>query len=725
MVSAVAVNQPLLQRDCVMNLLPPADIVKSDIELACKHIELLTGDPNSPCHWRLLHDSRKNDPEYPARNRFGTVTDLWPEFEQAQSDGYGVFVVVNAGGHSDTEIESIRAVFIDGDDKPMPSTWHCMPSFFVQRSATRWHVYWVMHGMRVDDFKPAQLRLAAHYGTDTAVCNPSRVMRLAGTLHLKVSSNPQLMQLEIGGGWDLMGPYETREVLTDLATVAVKLAEPRGAAPGVTVDHPDNVRRYAVYLQGLVAQGKVAIEGQKGDNHTLQVGMKGMDLGCSTEKVHALMLTHFNTHCVPPWDADELAVKVINAANSRKNAFGSDAVNPSAEEFGNIVKNANTQPAATGEDLPLLEFESGDRLLDEEPEPIEWLIDGLVEKGEAVMLSGPGGVHKSRTAMHWGLAISEGEPIYGRKTERAAFVYLSYEDVRKKVKNRMHLMTKRLGGTWGSNMRYRDMTDRSQEFLLGVTSAADLSPQPLYFQLRKYLQGIAGHKFVVLDSTYNVVKFSGNAKIDDGAVNEAVKFLRRLGRETNSTVMFLWHPSYSGQSRGDNSGWSTAWNDAPRAKLSLSRPPKGKDGKHAHNGFDLTVEKASDGPTGSVHTLYWADGVLLPVSGSKITNLMEACVKVATLAADKGVPIVRRRAVAGWVIDAIEAECGDRPVERQILEMLEDANQWKRLCYIKAKSKTKAGFYPFGAKELPSGEIMNAPETEFDPERNYRISEPE
>lgn len=172
-------------------------IVKPSIALAKHQIELLTTSADTECHFRLVHHDRRRN----GRNLFGTVADLWPRMMAAQEEGYGVFVVVNEGGQEDEAIEAVRAVFIDGDDILMPANWHCEPSFFVKRSPTRWHAYWVMRAMDVADFKSTQLRLAAYYGTDTTVHNPSRIMRLAGTLHMKDPNQPFLMQIEECSAW--------------------------------------------------------------------------------------------------------------------------------------------------------------------------------------------------------------------------------------------------------------------------------------------------------------------------------------------------------------------------------------------------------------------------------------------------------------------------------------------------------------------------------------------
>jgi putative DNA primase/helicase len=135
---------------------------------------------------RLIHDS---DRTATARKLHGTLDELWPVIEAAQAEGYGAFVVVNEGGDNDAEINVIRAAFVDADNVLFEGIqWHIRPDFIVQRDHMHWHAYWRVYGLSVEEFRSVQQRLAAYYGTDSAVCNPSRVMRLAGTLHQKVAA---------------------------------------------------------------------------------------------------------------------------------------------------------------------------------------------------------------------------------------------------------------------------------------------------------------------------------------------------------------------------------------------------------------------------------------------------------------------------------------------------------------------------------------------------------
>jgi len=230
---------------------------------ALRHVELLTGHPNTKVCLRFIHDS---DKALPAACRDGAISELWPDIEARQAEGFGIFVVVNGGGQNDDAIDDIRALHIDGDDIPLPDRWHVEPDFIVRRGDTHWHAYWRVLDMPVEEFKAAQKRLIAFYGSDKKVFNPSRVMRLAGTMHLKDPQNPQLMTLNEREGIELAWfGRPAAELVADLPEIQISAVEKRDAPEGFTPDQPWNVARARRYVQGLVKHGDVAILGPGAD----------------------------------------------------------------------------------------------------------------------------------------------------------------------------------------------------------------------------------------------------------------------------------------------------------------------------------------------------------------------------------------------------------------------------------------------------------------------------
>src|ERR1700745_3199698 len=93
----------------------------------------------------------------------------------------------------------VRAIFVYSYGVPTPAAWHAEPDFIVRRDATHWHAYWLVGDMPTGDFKIVQKRLAAYYGTDRKVSDFPRIMRLAGTLHLKDPARLFLVAIEADG----------------------------------------------------------------------------------------------------------------------------------------------------------------------------------------------------------------------------------------------------------------------------------------------------------------------------------------------------------------------------------------------------------------------------------------------------------------------------------------------------------------------------------------------
>ena len=110
-----------------------------------------------------------------------------------QSEGRGVYIVVNDGGDTYSEITACRAFFVEWDDRSQEeqiNAWKELglpePTLQINTGGKSIHNYWVLKKV-IDPktWKPIQERLLDHADADRALKNPSRVMRLAGTFHMK------------------------------------------------------------------------------------------------------------------------------------------------------------------------------------------------------------------------------------------------------------------------------------------------------------------------------------------------------------------------------------------------------------------------------------------------------------------------------------------------------------------------------------------------------------
>ena len=111
---------------------------------------------------------------------------------QCQSEGRGVYVVVNDGGDTDSEITSCRAYFCEWDDRSQEqqiNAWKDLglpePTMQINTGGKSIHNYWVLKkSIDPKTWKPIQERLLDYADADRALKNPSRVMRLPGTYHM-------------------------------------------------------------------------------------------------------------------------------------------------------------------------------------------------------------------------------------------------------------------------------------------------------------------------------------------------------------------------------------------------------------------------------------------------------------------------------------------------------------------------------------------------------------
>ncbi len=165
------------------------------------YVAALTGSPGTMMCFQTLDDQANGNR---GRARSDLVQTIWGSLDDGETPdvladfnrrGAGVYVTVNELNHGQPmlgadvvsrlarHVTRIRALFIDCDGAIPDLSLIPEPSFAV-RSARGPHFYW-RTSMPVEQFKPAQRRLADVLGTDIAVNDPCRVMRLPGFYHRK------------------------------------------------------------------------------------------------------------------------------------------------------------------------------------------------------------------------------------------------------------------------------------------------------------------------------------------------------------------------------------------------------------------------------------------------------------------------------------------------------------------------------------------------------------
>jgi predicted P-loop ATPase len=219
-----------------MNNLP------TDRALASKHLKYLGYKPGDDIYLRFFYhssDPRKNGDS----GRKLSMLD-WSQIEKYQSDGRGVYVVVNGsdGGHKDADIKQCCAIFCEWDDIPLAEQFEkwselgfVEPTFTVFSGDKSMQPYWVFD----EPIAPAQWRelqtlLIEVMGADKSNKNSSRVFRLAGGWHVKPDPLRGLGQRESAKS-EIVGESGIRYNFMDLQSRLVNLLVKDGADTSRTI----------------------------------------------------------------------------------------------------------------------------------------------------------------------------------------------------------------------------------------------------------------------------------------------------------------------------------------------------------------------------------------------------------------------------------------------------------------------------------------------------------
>ncbi len=329
-------------------------------------------------------------------------------------------------------------------------------------------------------------------------------------------------------------------------------------------------------------------------------------------------------------------------------------------------------------------------LLDHDVKPVEELIPGPLQKGIVTFLCGPGGTHKSRLALQWGLCLNAGRGPWGDGGfERITLVYVAAEDDQNELARRTQAIGARLNlPTPGGGLVFA--RSGKDSVLCIVEESGETKLTPFYHELLATLRNIKGHKLLVLDSAYDFARFNGRAKISEDAVNHYIKVvLAGICTAADATLLIPWHPSQAGSSRGEMDGWSVAWHNAPRARLAISAD------KDAADCFTLEVVKRNHAARGEPMKLTFHEGALVPVETvTSSVDIQGLLVRLAGQAAEKGMPVSKRGRMSDWMHQEVRRMTARHVPDREIKRHLDNAVMAGELQYVPGGSKHAAGYYP-------------------------------
>ncbi len=207
----------------------PVGLPALSYELAAAHVAALTGQPaeTAVIDVRMLHDTDKSAPGHARR---GTLPQIWPWIEVMQATGHGAFINVSeldGEGRELANVVAVRAHVVDLDkadadqQRQAAAAWSPAPSFQVETSPGRFHLYWCVSERYNDHdrYTALQRRIRQQWNGDRAVVDPTRVLRLSGTYNFK-RAVPHMVRCEALAGYGQ--PLTVDQLEASLAHVVVQ-----------------------------------------------------------------------------------------------------------------------------------------------------------------------------------------------------------------------------------------------------------------------------------------------------------------------------------------------------------------------------------------------------------------------------------------------------------------------------------------------------------------------
>lgn len=322
--------------------------------------------------------------------------------------------------------------------------------------------------------------------------------------------------------------------------------------PAQVLNHPATHAYAAATLHNLFGAVASAPEGQRNDalnkaafaagrliaggvlnEHDAEITLHAAAsaAGLTTTETHATLHSGVTAGQQHPWTPDLRAPTAPQAIPPR--AGDQEGAPPPADE-DELLTTAGFRPLNIQE------------LITTPPPDPDWLIPGLLERGEVAWLAGRGKAGKSMVALLLSGALLHGHTFLGIPLQTGRrVVYLDCENREKTVHRRLHLLGPELFAT---NFQYH------------LLRGSDLGTQEGLNALRHVARDT---DLIILDSIIGLHRIDENDAME---VRRYVSGLRAISEDTGTTILGLLHENRAGDPRG-----SLDWRNAADTVIQLER----------------------------------------------------------------------------------------------------------------------------------------------------------
>jgi hypothetical protein len=242
-----------------------------------------------------------------AQIRHGDLDQLAHKLEADNKKGKAITVMVNAGdgkGRRAGNVTAVRALFVDLDGAPLSRvlTAALPPHMVIETSPGKYHAYWCVDGISLNEFTALQRQLAARFGGDPAVSDLSRCMRVPGFLHQKREPfRSRLVRCD-----EAAQRYTRAQLIQAFDLKFPEAAQAKPSTTGFAANEPSVVPFVPLATDGSIAAGN--------RNRTLFALACGWrDDGFTPVEAESRLLKTNATRCMSPLSAREVRGIVTSA----------------------------------------------------------------------------------------------------------------------------------------------------------------------------------------------------------------------------------------------------------------------------------------------------------------------------------------------------------------------------------------------------------------------------
>jgi RecA-family ATPase len=446
----------------------------------------------------------------------------------------------------------------------------------------------------------------ATFGSDAAVTNTGRVMRLAGGIAWPVKDGRVLEQTQWRAYPDRpVYPIERLERAFGCADLSLVERVTQGPAVAPKVDDARGAISRALSVEVLLQRIRA---GQEWHNNMIR--LVAHQIGCGRSDAEILAMAAGLT--LPGYTVEQTEREMRQAIEGGRRKWDKPNVEKQFDpETREILEEGAAPNAAQSIPLPVLNPANwqGQTL------PVRrFLVPGLVPLGAVTLLSGDGGTGKSYLALQLATSAVCGEKWLNMPVKSGPALVLACEDDADELHLRLHDITSAIGHRFDELVGMRIVSGVGLDATIfeadeGV-SKGRLTAR--YKEIEKEARDLRP-VVIVLDTAADIFAANENSR---RIVRQFIGALTGLAIEFKCAIILLAHPSKAGMANGDVYSGSTAWNTSVRSRLSLQYAEKrksddGEDSAVDRDGRVLKHPKTNRGARLDDMKLRWQGGVFV------------------------------------------------------------------------------------------------------------------